>query len=441
MFANRLDIRELNLITLEYKQVLPNTTNSVALDMDMIEELIFWTDHAHESIQVTDQRTSKTTVLLNTSSISTPDGLAFDWIHKNLYWTDTGHNNIGVIHIGQSSSSSGPKTLLTEQDEPRAIVVDPITTMRLYYTDWGSNPHIGSAGLDGTDQRQVFRGSEVAWPNGLTLDLLHSRLYWVDAKLHILSSIHTSGREYTRIPTHLSDLSHPFAITLFEDTLYWTDWHTDAIYRANKFNATGASIMAAGLHSPMDIHVVHPSKQPEGANRCKSAHCTHICLPALGDGQYVCACPDHMELMDDRNSCVDKQRVTSSTGSSSSSNKESSGNGKNAITSDGSSSTTTSSTTASSMPITSDEGAIKATTDKKSPTGHIMLAVMLILVAVAVVIAMVCFVIYRKYSRRASRSMNFDNPVYKKTTDEDKVSLSRQDSFYIDAPAQPYVDA
>jgi sugar lactone lactonase YvrE len=434
VFANRLDIRELNLVTLEYKQVLPNTTNSVAIDIDMAHDVIFWTDHAHESIQRTDLRTNKTTILLNTSSISTPDGLAFDWIHKNLYWTDTGLNNIRVISTKYSGADNGPKTLLSDQDEPRAIVVDPIKTMRLYYTDWGSNPHIGSAGLDGSDARRIFEGPEVAWPNGLTLDLLHRRLYWVDAKLHILSSIDTSGNDPTRIPTHLSDLSHPFAITLFEDTLYWTDWHTDAIYQANKFNATGARIMAAGLHSPMDLHVVHPSKQPDGENRCNNAHCSHICLPAPGERQYLCACPDHLELNSDMKTCVSKKQVTSSTATS-----------KATTTSKGSSEiniTTTSTTTPSSTAITSNEEANKATTtDKKSPTGHIMWAVMLILAAAAIVIALVIFVIYRKYSRRTSRSMNFDNPVYKKTTDEDKVSLSRQDSFYIDAPAQPYVDA
>lgn len=30
-------------------------------------------------------------------------------------------------------------------------------------------------------------------------------------------------------------LQHPFSITVFEDTMYWTDWRREAILRSNKF--------------------------------------------------------------------------------------------------------------------------------------------------------------------------------------------------------------
>ena len=38
-------------------------------------------------------------------------------------------------------------------------------------------------------------------------------------------------------------LRHPFSVTVFEDWLYWSDWDSNAIYRANKFNGSGAAPM------------------------------------------------------------------------------------------------------------------------------------------------------------------------------------------------------
>ena len=59
-------------------------------------------------------------------------------------------------------------------------------------------------------------------------------------------------------------LPHPFAITLFEDHIYWTDWHTKSINTANKFTGMDLSILKGQLHFPMDIHTFHPQRQPPG---------------------------------------------------------------------------------------------------------------------------------------------------------------------------------
>ena len=59
-------------------------------------------------------------------------------------------------------------------------------------------------------------------------------------------------------------LPHPFAITVFEDSLYWTDWHTKSINSANKFTGKNQEIIRNKLHFPMDIHTLHPQRQPAG---------------------------------------------------------------------------------------------------------------------------------------------------------------------------------
>jgi len=49
-------------------------------------------------------------------------------------------------------------------------------------------------------------------------------------------------------------LPHPFALTIFEDAIYWTDWHTKSISTAHKVTGAGLKIIHSGLHFPMDIH-------------------------------------------------------------------------------------------------------------------------------------------------------------------------------------------
>lgn len=49
-------------------------------------------------------------------------------------------------------------------------------------------------------------------------------------------------------------LPHPFALTLFEDAIYWTDWHTKSISTVNKNTGMGIQTVHAGLNVPMDIH-------------------------------------------------------------------------------------------------------------------------------------------------------------------------------------------
>lgn len=88
--------------------------------------------------------------------------------------------------------------------------------------------------MDGT-HRKIIVTYDVKWPNGLTLDLVQSRIYWVDAKLNIISSCDYDGMD-RRLVLHSSVvLKHPFSISTFEDWIYWTDWERHTIYKANKF--------------------------------------------------------------------------------------------------------------------------------------------------------------------------------------------------------------
>ena len=63
----------------------------------------------------------------------------------------------------------------------------------LYFTDWGTTPRIEKASMDG-QQRQVLADKSLFWPNGLTIDYAGARVYWADAKHHVIESSGLDGQ-------------------------------------------------------------------------------------------------------------------------------------------------------------------------------------------------------------------------------------------------------
>lgn len=112
----------------------------------------------------------------------------------------------------------------------------------MYWSDWGVESRIERSGLDGS-HRHTIVSFDVLWPNGLTLDLVRNRLYWIDAKLKTISSVNYDGSDRTIVLKSSDFLNHPFSISVFEDFVYWTDWDKNSIFRANKFNGSNVTAL------------------------------------------------------------------------------------------------------------------------------------------------------------------------------------------------------
>lgn len=100
----------------------------------------------------------------------------------------------------------------------------------------------------------VYRNG--AWPNGLTLDLSSKRMYWIDARS---DSIHTAtydGGDHREILRGHEHLSHPFAISLFESHVYWTDWRSNAVLRADKWRAENVEVIDKVKHDPFCVETL-----------------------------------------------------------------------------------------------------------------------------------------------------------------------------------------
>jgi len=62
----------------------------------------------------------------------------------------------------------------------------------MYWTDWGSKPKIEMSSMDGSDRRVIVNNS-LFWPNGLTIDYAASKIYWTDARYHVIESSNLDG--------------------------------------------------------------------------------------------------------------------------------------------------------------------------------------------------------------------------------------------------------
>ena len=132
----------------------------------------------------------------------------------------------------------------------------------MFWTDWGETPKIERAEMDGTNRRIIVR-QNIQWPNGLTIDYSAEKIYWTDAKLLYIAKANYDGSSRERIFKSPSQcpLSHPFALTLYENKIYWTDLITTGIHSTNKTNGSRCEKVWSSTHSPMGIRVYEPKKQ------------------------------------------------------------------------------------------------------------------------------------------------------------------------------------
>ena len=67
--------------------------------------------------------------------------------------------------------------------------------------------------------------------------------------------------------TVLEGVPHAFAITIFEEWMYWTDWNHKTVEKANRFTGADRQVLRNTTHRPMDIHVMHKLRQKQGQNK------------------------------------------------------------------------------------------------------------------------------------------------------------------------------
>ncbi|XP_036748760.2 low-density lipoprotein receptor-related protein 8 isoform X10 [Manis pentadactyla] len=461
IFTNRHEVRRIDLVKRDYSRLIPMLKNVVALDVEVATNRIYWCDLSYRKIYSAYMDKASNPAdqeVLIDKQLHSPEGLAVDWVHRHIYWTDSGNKTISVATVDGSRRC----TLFSRDlSEPRAIAVDPLRGF-MYWSDWGYEARIEKAGLNGVD-RQTLVSDNIEWPNGITLDLLNQRLYWVDSKLHQLSGIDFSGGNRKMLISSPDFLSHPFGIAVFEDKVFWTDLENEAIFSANRLNGLEISVLAENLNNPHDIVIFHELKQPRAADACElsaqpNGGCEYLCLPvpqiSSHSPKYTCACPDTMWLGPDMKRCYRAPQSTSTTTLASTTTRtvanttRAPGTTAHSPTDENRSTETLSLAAAvpSSVsvpwaPSISPSTPSPATSnhsqhygDEIGKMGSTVTAAVIGIVVPMAVIALLCmsgYLIWRNWKRKNTKSMNFDNPVYRKTTEEEE-----EDELHIGRTAQ-----
>ncbi|XP_044302407.1 very low-density lipoprotein receptor isoform X1 [Varanus komodoensis] len=400
-FTNRWNIRQFALERQDYTQLIGDLRNVVALDADMREHTVFWADIGPNAI-LSASITSSNRPMQHRQvidNVQSPAGISVDWIYKNIYWTDSSLKSISVASLDGAKR----KVLFnTNLREPASIAVDPLSGF-MYWSDWGEPAKIEKAGMNGLDRQQLVT-ADIERPNGIALDRVKKRIYWVDSKLHTLSSVDMNGQDRRIVLDSHEFLAHPFALAIFEDTVYWTDGENEAVYGANKFTGAELETLVNNLYDARDIIVYHELVQQPGKNWCEekvtNGGCEYLCLPApqLNDHspKYTCTCPDGDTLQENGLRCRGTGTSVAYTEAKENSRTEKPpgplSGGQN-----------------QSSPVTEE-----LSSSKSSSAAWAILPVLLLAMAAAG-----GYFMWRNWQHKNMKSMNFDNPVYLKTTEED----------------------
>lgn len=308
LFANRKDIRLLELDASGRRAngssqlLVEGLEDAAALDFFYEGRLLFWTDVGLEVIRRRSLGAGGEELTVASMGVVSPDGLACDWVGRKLYWTDSETNRLEVAEL----DGAHRKVLLwRDLDQPRAVALVP-TDGLLFWTDWGDVPKIERASMDGNlSTRRAIVREDIFWPNGLTVDYQARRIYWVDAKLKLISSMDYDGKN--RAVVIHGSLSLPFALTVLGDTLYWTDWQARAVLSCSKQTGGHKRTVLSGDLDPMDIQAYSPLRQPPGEGTPCSYNnggCSHLCLVSSEAPFYSCACPTGVRLLNDSRTCA-----------------------------------------------------------------------------------------------------------------------------------------
>ncbi|XP_065056294.1 sortilin-related receptor-like [Rhopilema esculentum] len=294
-YAKRMSLHRLDL-GLPNRDIsfnIPGLKNAIALDYDYKRNVLFWADITTDKINRIHLNGSSYVQEISgfNESRSHVESIAYDWLGENVYWTDTGMKQIGVVRaypILSMPDMKVSKVLFTENlGRPRGIALNPVKGI-LFWTDWGSSARIESANMDGTN-RKVVVGSDLVWPNGVTVDITGSRIYWTDAGKDRIEVANFDGSNRQTLFNY--NVRHPYGISVLGNYIYWDDWSLSTIERGSKISSNDRRTIQYNARGIMELKAFGPSSQ-QGTSQCATAKCAYLCLQSPSG--VNCSCPDNL---------------------------------------------------------------------------------------------------------------------------------------------------
>lgn len=211
--------------------------NVIAIDFDLKNNCLYWADIVTDTIgrQCLSNGGNYPEILVE-SNLASIEGMAYDWISNILYFVDGMRAKIEIIRTDIKHMGRMRKTIIGSDKlkKPRGIAVHPKSGY-IFWTDWApGEPSVSRADMDGTNIKKLFTKPDVEWPNGVSIDHIAERIYFVDARLDYIASSDLDGKRFKIILKKDDRVSHPFAVAVFKDVMYWDDWKRNGIFSADK---------------------------------------------------------------------------------------------------------------------------------------------------------------------------------------------------------------
>ncbi|KAF6033332.1 hypothetical protein EB796_008358 [Bugula neritina] len=274
-----------------------NEAHINALDGNSRAEKLYFTDLKYKRIMTSDLDGTNEKVLFS-GGLGVMEDLAVDWVADLLYWTDSGFD---TITVGTTDGLHRSVLFSANVTKPRSIAIDNSPTVRtMWWSDWGKNPRIERANMDGTNRTAIV-SDDLYWPNAVAVDVYKQKIYFMDAKLDFIDLCNYDGSARRRLVINHDSVDHPWHMDIFEGNLWWVDSRRAIIEVCDKLTCHYVTHIAAIRSGPLsNIAIVSQAKQPLYDNPCKYSPCDHICIP--NTRSHTCRCSTGYSLRGTR--CV-----------------------------------------------------------------------------------------------------------------------------------------
>ena len=199
-------------------------------------------------------------------TLNSGDRLAIDENSGKIYWTE----NQGVNKIRRANlDGSSVQTILGGLNTPVGIAIDPVNQF-VYWTELGTDS-IWQATLEGDNRRKILQMGSTADPLDIVLDVANSMMYWTEADAIYEANMFTG--DGVGLWGGQGTFPHSLAIDTDGGKLYWADWNTPAIRRANLNGGNSELLFGAsdGVDRSLGVALLAAGSAPT----CYSLTLTH----------------------------------------------------------------------------------------------------------------------------------------------------------------------
>ncbi|XP_052224397.1 low-density lipoprotein receptor-related protein 4-like isoform X1 [Dreissena polymorpha] len=265
------------------------------------------------------------------SAVQQVEGMAVDISSRVLLWT----NKNGEITVGKLDGTMS-RIIVKGLGRIRGITLDS-TSGLMYITEWGNSSRIIQCNIDGQSCITLVTIPD-GHPNDIVMDTRDmgiildpygrsyklKTLFWSDSKQDVITvwPLDVFAKQ-TGFPLTGYRNPHPYAMSLSDDNLYFTDLNSGLLHFVempdSRTHLSGTvQNISLGLGTLYGLAVVRRNTKDSEHTRClvNNGGCSHVCLASPGNGR-TCLCPSDLELSPDGKTCTVDGRLPPTTPSES----------------------------------------------------------------------------------------------------------------------------